>query len=185
MKYLRLGYMMNGSLPSVTAADIRRLTHVNLAFGLIRNGVLDLGMLTNLPLTEAFREWNPEVDDMLFYELPFRDVEDFDYAEIAGRIEESGAEVIWVALGAPKQELFMARLKPYLRRGVMIAVGAVFKFYSGVDEKRAPDWMVGWHMEWVYRIMGSPKKQLRRCGMILYTLPRMLREEYRRKRAAK
>ena len=51
MKYLRLGYMMNGSLPSVTAADIRRLTHVNLAFGLIRNGVLDLGMLTNLPLT--------------------------------------------------------------------------------------------------------------------------------------
>lgn len=61
MKYLRLGYMMNGSLPSVTAADIRRLTHVNLAFGLIRNGVLDLGMLTNLPLTEAFREWNPEV----------------------------------------------------------------------------------------------------------------------------
>ena len=136
-------------------------------------------------LRAGIREWNPEVDDMLFYELPFRDVEDFDYAEIAGRIEESGAEVIWVALGAPKQELFMARLKPYLRRGVMIAVGAVFKFYSGVDEKRAPGWMVGWHMEWVYRIMGSPKKQLRRCGMILYTLPRMLREEYRRKRAAK
>ena len=68
---------------------------------------------------------------MTFYELPFCDVEDFDYQNIAQMIEKDKAEIIWIALGAPKQEIFMNRLQPHLRKGVMIAVGAVFKFYSG------------------------------------------------------
>ena len=109
-------------------------------------------------------------------------MDDFDYEDIARRVEASEADIIWVALGAPKQEIFMAKLKPYLRRGVMIAVGAAFKFYSGTDEKRAPQWMVKAHLEWVYRILCSPKKQLKRCSMIILTLPRLLVEEWRRKR---
>ena len=40
----------------------------------------------------------------------------------------------------------------------MIAVGAAFKFYSGIDEKRAPEWMVKHHMEFIYRIYQDPKK---------------------------
>ncbi len=133
-------------------------------------------------LRDTISGWNPDVRTMEFYELPFRTVDGFDYADIARRVEESGADIIWVALGAPKQELFMARLKPHLKRGVMIAVGAVFKFYSTTEERRAPKWMVRGHMEFVFRIMQSPKKQLSRCGWIIRTLPGMLWEEWRRSR---
>ncbi len=136
-------------------------------------------------LRGTIREWNPDVETMTFYELPFRKVEDFDYADIARRIDASEADIIWIALGAPKQELFMSRLKPYLKHGVMIAVGAVFKFYSGTDEKRAPQWMVKAHLEFVYRIFRNPKKQLKRCAWIAYTLPRMLWKEWRRSRTRK
>ena len=46
---------------------------------------------------------NPDVADMMFYELPFCTVEEFDYPAIARMIEQDGADIIWVALGAPKQ----------------------------------------------------------------------------------
>lgn len=132
-------------------------------------------------LKNSIKVWNPDVLTMIFYELPFCNVDEFDYEDIARRVEESEADIIWVALGAPKQEIFMSKLKPHLKRGVMIAVGAAFKFYSGTDEKRAPQWMVKVHLEWVYRILCSPRKQLKRCSMILLTLPRLLMEEMRRK----
>ena len=125
------------------------------------------------------------INGMTFYELPYRDVEEFDYPGIAQMIEEDGADIIWVALGAPKQEIFMNRLKPHLKRGVMIAVGAAFKFYSGTDVRRAPQWMVKVHLEFLYRIFSEPKKQLKRCGWILYTLPGLLYGEWRRKQIVK
>lgn len=123
---------------------------------------------------------NPDVADMKFVELPFCHVDDFDYEGIARMIEEDGADIIWVALGAPKQEQFMHRLQPHLKRGVMIAVGAVFKFYSGLDEKRAPEWVRKRKLEFIYRVMQEPKKQLRRCWKILITIPQMLWEERKR-----
>ena len=132
-------------------------------------------------LRKTIREWNPDVEDMTFWELPYLGVDEFDYEEIAQRVEASGADIIWVALGAPKQEVFMSKLKPHLKRGVMIAVGAAFKFYSGVGEKRAPQWMIKHHLEFVHRIFKEPKKQLKRCGMIILTLPKLLIEETIRK----
>lgn len=128
---------------------------------------------------------NPEVQNMLFYELPFKDIEDFDYQAIAKMLDDDGADIIWVALGAPKQERFMYNLKPHLKRGVMIAVGAAFKFFSGLDVKRAPKWMVDNHLEFIYRIFSEPKKQLKRCGWIIATLPGLLISEYRRSKTAK
>ena len=63
----------------------------------------------------------------------------------------------------------------------MIAVGAAFKFYSGLDEKRAPAWMVRSHMEFIYRIAQEPRKQLRRCSNIVSSLPRLLITELKNK----
>jgi len=123
---------------------------------------------------------NPGVSDMKFIELPFCKVSDFDYHSIARTIEEDGADIIWVALGAPKQEYFMSLLKPHLGHGVMIAVGAAFKFFSGVDTKRAPEWMVRHHVEFVHRLTKEPRKQFRRCFNIVRTLPELLYEEWRR-----
>lgn len=121
---------------------------------------------------------NPDVAGMTFHELPFCSIDEFDYPGIARMIEEDGADIVWVALGAPKQELFMNRLKPHLHHGVMIAVGAAFKFFSGLEESRAPQWMVRNHMEFVYRVSKDPKKQLKRCGWIVMTLPKLLYKEW-------
>lgn len=138
-------------------------------------------------LQKNLASWNPDVADMTFKELPFCTVDKFDYPAIARMIEDDGAEIVWVALGAPKQEYFMWHLKPHLSHGVMIAVGAAFKFFSGLQEKRAPGWMVRCHLEFVYRLCQDPGKQFRRCGWIVMTLPKMLLMEWvsKRKNSAK
>lgn len=141
---------------------------------------------TSTPVLEGLREnlsrVNPDVAGMTFCELPFRKAEEFDYAGIAEMIGRDGADIIWVALGAPKQEIFMSLLQPHLRKGVMIAVGAAFKFFSGTEVSRAPEWMVRCHLEFVHRIFKEPKKQIRRCWGIISSLPRLLWQESRRKR---
>lgn len=132
-------------------------------------------------LQQNLLAYNPQIAGMTFYELPYCTVDGFDYPDIARRVEADGADIIWVALGAPKQEIFMNRLKPYLQHGVMIAVGAAFKFYSGQDEKRAPQWMLRMHLEFLFRIYSSPRKQLKRCAGIIRTLPGLLYREWRQR----
>jgi len=133
-------------------------------------------------LKRELTKMNPDVDGMSFVELPFRKVEEFDYPGIAEMIAADGAKIIWVALGAPKQEKFMNRLLPYLKQGVMISVGAAFKFYSGTAEKRCPEWMQRHHLEFLFRIFQDPRKQLKRCFWIIWTLPRLYFDEKRRAR---
>lgn len=130
-------------------------------------------------LKKTLTGWNPEVEHMSFHELPFCSVDEFDYKAIARMIEADHADIVWVALGAPKQEYFMHRLKPHLSHGVMIAVGAAFKFFSGVTAKRAPQWMVDSHLEFIYRLTQEPKKQFNRCYHIVKTLPGLLYSEWR------
>ena len=134
-------------------------------------------------LKKEMTKLNPEVANMTFYELPFKSVEEFDYEAIAKMVEEDGADLIWVALGAPKQDFFMERLAPHLKKGVMLGVGAAFNFYSGLGEKRAPQWVVKSKIEFLYRILQSPKKQIKRCFWILATMPSMFLGEMQRKRA--
>jgi N-acetylglucosaminyldiphosphoundecaprenol N-acetyl-beta-D-mannosaminyltransferase len=131
---------------------------------------------------ELEKTMNPDVKDMSFIELPFKNVEEFDYSSIAKIIKDDGAQIIWVALGAPKQERFMNQLLPFLNSGVMIAVGAVFKFYSGFEESRCPKWIQKHHLEFAYRISQDPKKQLKRCFWIIVTLPILYWREMKRKR---
>ena len=128
--------------------------------------------------TELLKK-DPSVGDMTFFAPPFCKVEEFDYQAIAEMINKDNPDIIWVALGAPKQENFMHRLQPHLRRGVMIGVGAVFNFYCGLEHapQRAPQWMIDHHLEFVYRVFSEPKKQLQRCHQIIVTLPKVYREE--------
>ena len=132
-------------------------------------------------LKENLSKINPDVSGMTFVELPFCKVSEFDYPGIAKMIEDDGAEIVWIALGAPKQEFFMSMLKPHLSHGVMIAIGAAFKFYSGIDTNRAPDWMIRHHLEFVHRLTQEPKKQFKRCFHIVRTLPWLLYDEWRTK----
>lgn len=59
MKHFVLAYAMNDALPTFTEEDVKKLTHINLAFGLIKDGLLDMSMLTHLDLLPQFKRWNP------------------------------------------------------------------------------------------------------------------------------
>ncbi len=126
----------------------------------------------------------PEVKEMTFMELPYCNVDEFNYKEIAETVNKDNADIIWVALGAPKQEIFMSKLKPHLMKGVIIAVGAVFGFYSNLPDVpgRSPRWLQRCHLEFVHRLFTEPKKQIKRCWSIIVTLPKILYNEYKAKK---
>lgn len=131
-------------------------------------------------LQKSLSAKDERIRDMKFCSLPFREVDGFDYEAIANQIKEENPDIVFVSLGMPKQEFFMYRLEPFLERGVLIGVGAAFKFHSGLpDQKRAPQWMIKSKMEWVHRIFSEPKKQLKRCSLIFITMPTLLIKEYR------
>ncbi len=62
---------------------------------------------------------------------PFVDVEDFEYPAIAQMIKDSGADIVWVAMRAPKQDQFSNMIMSYLNKGVLIGVGRAFRFSTG------------------------------------------------------
>lgn len=134
-------------------------------------------------LRQSLLQYDPAIASMRFQELPMTDVDSFDYQSIAKQINEDGPDLIWVSLGCPKQEQFMQRLQPYLNKGVMFGSGALFNFYCGLKDvpQRAPQWMVSHHLEFVYRIVSEPRKQIKRCWNIVMVLPRALKEERKRR----
>lgn len=108
--------------------------------------------------------------------VPFAKVEDFDYKSIAECVNAINPDLIWVSLGAPKQERFMANLLPYVNRGVMFGIGAAFNFYVGMNKQ--PSFRIGaFRFIWLDRIFREPNKQLRRCWKILKTIPLLYWEE--------
>ncbi|GHT39886.1 hypothetical protein FACS189437_04570 [Bacteroidia bacterium] len=120
---------------------------------------------------------------MPFVSLPFLDVSEFNYPEIAQQINEQDPDLIFVSLGMPKQEFFMHHLSPYLNRGILIGVGAAFKFHSGLaSQKRAPKWMIRLKLEWLYRLFSEPKKQIKRCSLIASSMPCIYMKEYKKKK---
>lgn len=108
-------------------------------------------------------------------DLPFKKVEEFDYEDIARRVNEVEADMIWVSLGAPKQEKFMARLLPLINSGVMFGIGAAVNYYIGeIESAKNPKLM------WVKRIQGEPKKQIGRVWTYIKVLPHIYREELKK-----
>ena len=65
------------------------------------------------------------------YSPPFCEVDEYDYKGIAKAINESGADIVWLSLRAPKQDFFAVRLLPFLDKKVCIGVGAAFRFSLG------------------------------------------------------
>ena len=134
-------------------------------------------------LKDNLAKKNEWIWEMNFLPLPFLEVAEFDYEKIAGEINQQNPDLIFVSLGMPKQEFFMHRLAPYLNRGVLIGVGAAFKFHSGLaNQKRAPRWMINAKIEWIHRIWSEPEKQLKRCSLIFFSMPVIYWNEYKRKK---
>ena len=94
------------------------------------------------------------------YAPPFRPMSEEEDREAVERINAAKPDFIWVALGAPKQEIWMYEHKNRVN-GLMIGVGAAFDFMAGTV-KRAPGWMQKLCLEWVFRILREPKRMLPR-----------------------
>ncbi len=91
---------------------------------------------------------------------PYIRFEQMDFETEAARINASGAGLILVSLGCPKQERFMAAMKGKVN-AVMVGLGGAFLLYAGVD-KRAPKWMRDLSLEWLFRLVLEPGRLWRR-----------------------
>lgn len=100
--------------------------------------------------------------------------------ELVQRIDESGADFAWIALGAPRQENLMHNLKGQ-SRALMIGVGGAFNVLAGIVPE-APRWMQNFSLEWLYRLIQEPKRLFKRyfvtnTKFIIYQLTHAKREE--------
>lgn len=98
---------------------------------------------------------------------------DVDYmAELTTRLVEAGPDIVYVALGCPKQERLIERLRPHLPNAWWLGIGISFSFVSG-DVRRAPVWMQRAGLEWIHRLCQEPRRLARRY--LLEGLPFALR----------
>jgi N-acetylglucosaminyldiphosphoundecaprenol N-acetyl-beta-D-mannosaminyltransferase len=95
---------------------------------------------------------------------PFRKLSNEEIKMDIEKINRSGAHLVFIALGCPKQEEWAADNSPEIN-AVLLAVGAAIPFFAGT-EKRAPKWMQNMALEWFYRLMQDPGRLLKRY---LYT----------------
>ena len=107
-------------------------------------------------LTEKY----PDLEIAGMISPPFRPLTPEEDAEMVEKINAARPDFVWVGLGAPKQELWMAAHQGKLR-GLMVGVGAAFD-YEAENIARAPQWMQKCSLEWLYRMMQDPKRLFHR-----------------------
>jgi N-acetylglucosaminyldiphosphoundecaprenol N-acetyl-beta-D-mannosaminyltransferase len=122
-------------------------------------GGRDQGSLAQLALN--LRRDNPGIKIVGGYSPPFRDLAPHEEDELVARINADHPDVLWVGTGVPRQEKWMARMRPRLEVPVMGAVGAAFDFHAG-RISQAPTWMQDRGLEWTYRIAQEPRRLLPR-----------------------
>lgn len=102
----------------------------------------------------------PDIQIVGMHSPPFRKLTVDEDKEIVNQINETNPDFIWVGLGAPKQEIWMAEHKNALN-GLMIGVGAGFDYFAD-NIKRAPKWMQKMCLEWMFRLFQDPKRLWKR-----------------------
>lgn len=95
------------------------------------------------------------------YAPPFRPLSPVEEDEMVARINAANPDVVWVGLGMPRQELWVARYQGRLNAPVLMAVGAAFDFHAGTV-RQAPRWMQRAGLEWLFRVIQEPRRLWRR-----------------------
>ncbi len=117
------------------------------------------GALVQLALN--LRQRYPGVKIVGGYSPPHRPLTGDEQAAVVYQINASKADVVWVGIGVPKQEKWMADLRGVLDAPVLIGVGAAFDFHAGLVPQ-APPWMQEHGLEWFYRLAHEPRRLWRR-----------------------
>ena len=97
------------------------------------------------------------------YTPPFAPFERMDLTGAAAHINSTGAHIVMVSLGCPKQEKWMAAMKGRVD-AIMLGVGGAFLLYAGIDQ-RAPKWMRDLSLEWMYRLWLEPRRLFKRYAV--------------------
>lgn len=111
-------------------------------------------------LKEELNKSYPGLDIVGMYSPPFRVMTEEEDKGIINEINMASPDFLWVGLGAPKQERWMAAHQGKVK-GLMVGVGAAFDYYAGNIE-RAPEWMQKTNLEWLYRLLQDPKRLFKR-----------------------
>lgn len=111
-------------------------------------------------LHQKLNEQYPGIQIAGMYSPPFRPITEEEDAAIIERINQTEPDFVWVGLGAPKQEKWMAAHQGVIK-GFMVGVGAGFDYFAGNIE-RAPKWMQNSNLEWVYRLLQDPRRLFNR-----------------------
>jgi N-acetylglucosaminyldiphosphoundecaprenol N-acetyl-beta-D-mannosaminyltransferase len=92
---------------------------------------------------------------------PYRELSAAERDRVAQEINASGAQVVWVGTGQPKQERWMHEMRSQLDAPLLVGVGAAFDFHAGIVSQ-APAWMQRNGLEWAYRLSREPRRLWRR-----------------------
>src|SRR5690606_12939436 len=111
----------------------------------------------------------PNINIAYAYSPPFRQLSEEEDQQVINDINASGARILFVGLGCPKQERWMAAHKERLPL-TQLGVGAAFAFHAG-QVKQAPAWLQDRGLEWLFRLAVEPRRLWRRY---LYNNPRFL-----------
>ncbi len=126
-------------------------------------------------LTASFSKQFPNANIAAAHSPPFGEWPEDEFETICGKIRESGANLIWVGLGCPKQEHWIANHKDRLPPGVYFGIGAAFAFHAG-EVRQAPTAIQRLGCEWAYRLAMEPRRLFKRYftynSLFLYHLVR-------------
>jgi N-acetylglucosaminyldiphosphoundecaprenol N-acetyl-beta-D-mannosaminyltransferase len=117
------------------------------------------GALVQLALN--LRQRYPGLKIVGGYSPPHRPLTAEEQRAVAAEINQSRADVVWVGIGVPKQEKWMAQMRPHLAASLLIGVGAAFDFHAGLVPQ-APNWIQEAGLEWAYRLAHEPRRLWRR-----------------------
>jgi N-acetylglucosaminyldiphosphoundecaprenol N-acetyl-beta-D-mannosaminyltransferase len=112
-------------------------------------------------LTTRLRERFPGLRIVGGHSPPFRELTAAEEQQVVADVDGSGAQVVWVGTGQPKQERWMHRMRPRLQAPLLVGVGAAFDFHAGLVAQ-APHWMQRSGLEWSYRLAREPRRLWRR-----------------------
>ena len=113
-------------------------------------------------LTERF----PGLEIVGTYTPPFRPLTRDEEQELEQMVEEAQPDILWVGLGSPKQEKFMAQFCGKLDVKLMVGVGAAFDIHSGAV-KEAPQWLKNMGLQWLHRLVLEPRRLWRRYSICI------------------